>query len=376
MFQPFECGAGPPDPAAGENHRHVLSIHPAELLQIPKVIAMPSRIESRSNIQLGVVPAHVKFVGGLVPEQGRLPRDGDNNLIVVATMRNLCDQSLVRIDCVQIPIFPGIDPSDVAEMVAGLRALGLVVHFVMMIGNVDPMDPADEDAVVAVLVEGLRLAEENEVATFSSPSLELWMQPGAKRKEGADFDAAVAQNVAVHTRAFIESGVTKIPSWHIEFLRGIEYQTFTDIGRCWKFVAAANESLGKNLFKVLVDAAHCGDSDLSISENLTLIANIAAADELGIFHASAKTTRGCLSTDDGWISALLTACAKTGRLETVFVEAFHHQDAALTELRTAAPGHGIDTLDGRTYEQLVVDGLSDVGRRLNNLVARGVLKRD
>jgi len=334
---------------------------------------MPVTIESKSMIQLGVVPAHIKFVGGLVPDEGRLPREPEGDLLVVGTMKRICDQSAVRIDCVQVPIFPGLDPNDVTEMVQGLRLLGLTVHFVMMIGDVDPMDPADEDAVVAILVEGLRSAEKHEIATFSSPSLELWMQPTAKRKEGADFDTAVAQNVKVHTRAYLESGVTKIPSWHIEFLRGIEYQTFTDIERCWKFVAAANQTLGKNLFKVLVDAAHCGDSVLTISENEALIGQIAEAGELGIFHASAKTTRGCLTTDDGWIGALLAACARTGHLETVFVEAFHHQDAALEGLRNADPGHGVDTLDGRTYEQLVSDGLANVGRRLNNFVARGML---
>ncbi len=342
------------------------------ILTVPNEI-MTFAIESKSKIQLGVVPCHIKFVGGLVPEKGRLPRDPDGDLIVVAAMQRLCSRSLVRIDCVQVPIFPGLDPNDVAEMVKGLKALGLTVHFVMMIGNVDPMNPDDEDTVVAILIEGLRSAEQHGIATFSSPSLEVWMQEGATRKDGADFDAAIAQNVKVHTRAFIESGVTKIPSWHIEFLRGIEYQTFTDIGRCWEFVAAANRSLGRNLFKVLVDAAHCGDSGLTISENQALIAQIADAGELGIFHASARTTRGCLTTDDGWISALLAACAKTGSLETVFVEAFHHEDDALVGLRTADPNHGIDTRDGRTYDELVLDGLADVGRRLNNLVARGLV---
>jgi|688.fasta_scaffold1153151_1 hypothetical protein len=37
------------------------------------------------------------------------------------------------------------------------------------------------------------------------------------------------------------------------------------------------------------------------------------------------------------------------------------------------PGHGIDTTDGRTYTQVIVDGLVDVGHRLNNLKARGIL---
>ena len=124
----------------------------------------------------------------------------------------------------------------------------------------------------------------------------------------------------------------------------------------------------------MVDAAHCGDSTLSIPENEALIAEIAAADEMGMFHASSKTTRGCLSTDDGWIGALLAAAAKTGKLEYVFVELFHHEDPALEGLRQLDPGHGIDTRDGRTYSEAVIDGVVSVARRLNNLVARGMLK--
>ncbi|MEM1444231.1 MAG: hypothetical protein AAGF67_17930, partial [Verrucomicrobiota bacterium] len=105
-----------------------------------------------------------------------------------------------------------------------------------------------------------------------------------------------------------------------------------------------------------------------------LIAEIAASEEMGMFHASAKTTRGCLSTDDGWIGALLTAASKTGKLEYVFVELFHHEDPALEGLRDLDPGHGIDTTDGRTYREAVIDGVESIARRLNNLVARGILK--
>ena len=163
-----------------------------------------------------------------------------------------------------------------------------------------------------MLVAGLTAAKENGVEHVSSTSVEEWMKEGATRKEGADFDAAVAQNVAVHVRAYNEAGVegSSIKHWHIEFLRGIEFQTFTDVGRCWAFVKAANEALGKKFFQVMVDAAHCGDSALSIPENEALIQQIAEAGEFGIFHASSKTTRGCLSTDDGWIGALMSAAAR------------------------------------------------------------------
>ena len=126
-------------------------------------------------------------------------------------------------------------------------------------------------------------------------------------------------------------------------------------------------------FRALFDAAHCGDSGLSIPEHEALIEKMAAADQLGPFHASAKTTRGCLSTDDGWIGAMMAALARAGKLSQVFVEMFHHEDEALQGLRDLDSGHGIDTTDGRSYTQVMSDGLVNVTRRLNNLKARGML---
>ena len=327
------------------------------------------------DVELGVVPTHLKFVGGLVPDDsGKLPRDGDGSLLVVANMKTIKEASPVTVNCVQVPYFPGLDEGDVAEMVNGFRELGLNVHFILMVGGGDPMNPADEDTVVEILVGGLNAAKKHNVENVSSTSVEQWMA-GDERKEGDAFDAAVAQNVKVHCRAVKEAGIegSCVKAWHIEFLRGGEFQTFTDIGRIWTFVKAANAEIGSPFFKVMVDAAHCGDSSLNIPENEALIAEIAQAEALGIFHASAKTTRGCLSTDDGWIGSLLTACAKTGKLATVFVEVFHHEDAALEALRNLDPGHGIDTTDGRSYDQVVIDGLTETGRRLNNLAKRGIL---
>jgi hypothetical protein len=333
-----------------------------------------NKIVPRYQVKLGIVPTHLKFVGGLVPdEQGRLPRSSSDKLCVVECVSKLRQHSLVPIDCVQVPSFPGVHADDVSELVSELRALDLDVNYLLMVGGADPLNPADEDKVVAMLVEGLQSAERNQIRLVSSTSIETWMGSDSRPQLGAAFEAAVAQNVQVHTRALLESSSPSIQSWHIEFLREGEFQTFTDIKKCWNFVAAANAKLGRNFFKVLVDAAHCGDSHLNVSENGAVIEEIAAADALGVFHASAKTTRGCLSTDDGWIAALLTECARTGKLEHVFVEIFHHQDPALAGLRQLDSRHGVDTCDGRPYDQVVLDGLTDVARRLNNLVARGIL---
>lgn len=242
-------------------------------------------IELKSQVRLGVVPTHLKFVGGLVPdEQGKIPRNDEGELILVANMQELTARSRAKIRCVQIPYFPGLDESDVAEMVKGFRSLDLEVHFILMVGGVDPMEPADEDQVVEMLVGGLAAAKLHGVEHVSSTSVEAWIQPGATPKLGAEFDAAVAQNVKVHVRAAREFGIeaSGIKAWHIEFLRGGEFQTFTDIGKIWTFVRAANAELGHPFFKVLVDAAHCGDSVLSIPENEQLIEEIAAAGALGI----------------------------------------------------------------------------------------------
>ena len=332
-------------------------------------------IPLRPNIRLGVVPTHLRFVGCVVPDaNGRYPRNAAGEILLVAGMRELCEISPVKLNCVQVSFFPGTDPTEIDELVAGLKALGLDVDFILMVGGVNPMNPADEDAVVAQLLPNLKAAIAHGARNVSSTSVEEWMST-EPRRDGAAFEAAIAQNVKVHLRAYQEAGLAGscVENWHIEFLRPGEFKTFTNLARGWAFVSAANKALGRKFFKQLVDAAHCGDSDLSIADNAALIARIAAAGELGIFHASAKTTRGCLSTDDGWIGALLTAVARTGELRQVFVELFDHADPALEALRNLDPGHGIDTRDGRSYNQVAADGLADVARRLNNLAARGIL---
>ncbi|HEX7260654.1 MAG TPA: hypothetical protein VF258_02475 [Luteolibacter sp.] len=337
---------------------------------------MSAQITLKPDIQLGVVPTHLCFVGGLLPdESGKFPRDEQGMLRTVAGMKELCELSSVKPSCIQIPIFPGGDSADLDEMVCEMRALGLEIYFIIMVGGLNPMDPADEDAVVAQLLPSLKSAVGHGVRHVSSTSIEEWMSAGESCREGADFDAAIAQNVKVHLRVYQEAGLegSCVENWHMEFLRPGEFKTFTNLERGWAFVNAANQALGKKFFKLLVDAAHCGDSGLSIPENEVFIARIAAAGELGIFHASAKTTRGCLSTDDGWIGALLTAAAQTGELRHVFVEVFDHEDAGLEPLRMMEPGHGVDTRDGRTYTEVMADGLEDVARRLNNLAARGIL---
>lgn len=339
---------------------------------------MAHDITNKSGVELGIVPTHAGFVGGLIPdEDGKLARTDEGRIVVLSEVAALCDLTRVQLDCLQLPVIPGTSEADLDELANGLKDLGLKLYFVLMVGGADPMNPDDESAITDQLLFGLEAAKKHGVTFVSSTSIENWMVEGAARKEGADFEAAVEQNAKLHKRAYDEAGLAEscVDSWHVEFLRPGEFQTFTDLGRLWKFLQAANALVGADapFFKTLTDAAHCGDSALSIPENEDLIAQIGASGELGCFHASAKTTRGCLTTDDGWIGALLTAAARTGSLQHVFVELFRHDDPALEGLRNLDPGHGIDTTDGRTYNQAVADGLADTAHRLNNLKARGIL---
>ncbi len=334
-----------------------------------------STITNTTDIQLGIVPTHLGFLDALVPdENGRLPRTESGDLVVVAGTREIIELSPVTLNAIQISAFGNTVPEDTDELLSTMRELGLEPQLVMMVGEVNPMDPADEDATVAQLKVNLEAAVRNNVKQVNSTSIEAWMT-GEGPKSEEEFQARVAQNIKVHARAYREAGLADscVENWNIEFLRPGEFANFTTLAKLQPIISGLNREIGTKFFKALVDAAHCGDSGLTIPENEALIVEVGAADELGPFHCSTKTTRGCFSTDDGWTGALLTSAAQTGKLTQVFVELFRHDDPALQPLRDLDPGHGIDTTGGRTYSELVVDGLIDTVRRLNNLKARGVL---
>ncbi len=332
-------------------------------------------LTNKTDIKLGILGTHLGFLNALVPDDsGRLPRDASGELVVFAGARDIIELSPVKIDAIQISAFGTTIPEDTDELIAKLRSIGLDPQLVMMVGGVNPYDPADEDAALAQLQVNISAAIRNNITQVNSTSLEEWMS-GSGPKDDEEFQARVAQNIKLHARAYRESGLADscVENWNIEFLRPGEFANFTSLAKLMPIMEGLLAEIGSPFFRTLVDAAHCSDSDLDLSQNKTLIAQLAAAGMLGPFHCSAPTTRGCLSSDDGWIPALLAAAAKTRKLESAFVEVFTHDDPALQPLRDLEPGHGIDTTDGRSYTQVMVDGLIDTARRLNNLKSRGIL---
>jgi len=332
-------------------------------------------IENISGVEIGILGTHLGFLEALVPnDAGKLPRNADGEFVLLAGARDIIEKSPVKIDAMQISAFGTTLPEESDAVLQGVRDLGMEPQLVMMVGGVNPMNPDDEDEALAQLLVNLSAAKRNGVKEVNSTSIETWME-GAPPKNDEEFQARIAQNIKLHLRAYQEAGLADscVEHWNIEFLRPGEFQNFTSLAKIRPIISGLNAALGKTFFRILVDAAHCGDSGVSLAENEAQIADLAAAGELGSFHCSVPTTRGCLTSDDGWIPALLAACARSGKLHSAFVELFRHDDAALEALRKLDPRHGVDTTGGRTYTRVMVDGIIETARRLNNYKARGIL---
>lgn len=301
-----------------------------------------------------------------------MPRHPDGRLKLLAALDALNQDSPLELSVIPTFVFSGTREDDVREMLVGIKEMGLIPEVIIMVNGANPMLPGEEDQFVEIATGILNIAKSLKVEYITSTTFEPWMDH-APEKTGEEYAAAVAQLVKVHQRLYREANLANsaIKSWNLEFLRPVEFSTFTNIRRSWDVVQKLNQSIGTNFFRVLVDASHCGDSGLTVEENQSVIREIALADALGAFHASSKTTRGCLTTDEGWINALLTTCLETGKLETVIVEAFDHTDEGLQPLRDAVEGHGVDTTKGRTYDQLIYDGLVIVNSRIKELTTFG-----
>src|SRR5690606_24882626 len=101
-------------------------------------------LKNQTSVALGLVPTHLKFVGALAPDEaGRLPRNDSGELVTLAGCREICETSPVKLDRVQITTFADVHEGDSDELFNGLRDLGLEPQTVMMVGGVNPFDPAD-----------------------------------------------------------------------------------------------------------------------------------------------------------------------------------------------------------------------------------------
>jgi len=332
-------------------------------------------LQNNTPIKLGFVPSHLQLANTHIPDdEGELPRDDKGKLLLLKGIAETCESSPVQIDAIQIMYFPGICDRDSQELINGVLNLGLEPQLILMVGGLDPMNPADEDAATELLLSGIEVAKRLAIKHIGSTSVEAWMASPPPADE-AEFEQRKQQIIQLHKRVFTDGkmGESSIESWHLEFLRPGEMNTFTSIPSIRDVVAELNKEAGSAFFKVLVDSAHCGDGDLTREENARLIHQLAADGQFEVFHASSPTTRGCVSSDDGWVGSLLAAAATSGSLKYVIVEVFHHADPALQPLRDYDSGHGIDTSCGRSYQDIVHHNLREIALRLDNFKNRKLI---
>ena len=132
-------------------------------------------LENKSGIKLGVLPTHAGFVGALVPEEGRLPRNSNGAIIVLEEIKAMVRLSPIKIDLTQVSVFPGTDLNDLDGLFQGVASLGLELQTVLMVGGVNPWNPEDEGRTVSQLIDGLKIAKQYGIKTVSSTSFEEWM---------------------------------------------------------------------------------------------------------------------------------------------------------------------------------------------------------
>ena len=84
---------------------------------------MGQEITNKSGVELGIVPTHAGFVGGLIPDdEGRLARTDDGQIVILSEVTRLTGITRVKLDSLQLPVIPGTDEGDLDELANGLKA--------------------------------------------------------------------------------------------------------------------------------------------------------------------------------------------------------------------------------------------------------------
>lgn len=73
-------------------------------------------LQKETGVRIGVVPVHRGF-GNFFPVEGKLPRNEKEQLIALEVMDELTEESEVKMNVVQIPVFPGTEQSEIDELI-------------------------------------------------------------------------------------------------------------------------------------------------------------------------------------------------------------------------------------------------------------------
>jgi hypothetical protein len=291
----------------------------------------------------------------------------------VKALRALKQTSEVQIDVIQVPLFPGhlMDSGFhvISQLFAELMKLVDEVVAVLML-TTNPLDPKNKDAAIETLRNGLVQAGRLGVRVCSATSLEAWMdgfKKGLKPLTGSELDDAVDLLVDIHVQAIRKAKAQQctVKYLDIEYLRTVEYTTFTNMEIAYRVIKTINDKLGYVFCRLLDDTAHAEDSGLSIEIQKRVRQQAKKDGAYGTSHASSPTSRGVLTQA---VVQGVRAMHEDGNLQSLMVEIFDPKDPVLQPMRDHITGFG----QQRIYDiiEAMVDGLKVVESELSVLATK------
>jgi len=329
---------------------------------------------SKAGFRLGAVFTTYTFN---FLDTGKVFPSGDFTLANGA--REVQEQSGGLLKLVQLPVFPGQVSDEnfpVTEMLfnqlLAVDGLEEVIPIAMMLN--DPMDPKFKEDNIDTLANGGIKFGKLGATLGSSTSLEAWFDGFNNRAgvayTGDELKEKVRLLIDIHVAAArrILDANCGIKAWNIEFLRTVEYTTFTNIRKAWDVIAEINDNLGEKFYKLLDDGAHGKDSGLDLTEQNNVRKEACDAGAYGIMHVSNPTDRGRI-TEAGL--KVIEYGIRHGCPSDILVEIFDPEDPILADMVKNIDGFGKKTFEDPS--EVIADALMMTNARLDQFVADGLI---
>lgn len=325
----------------------------------------PAKDSPKNSVLLG----YVAVIDGFVLSR---TNDAGTNLYQ-ARLLEVQKESKGKCEVLCVPVFPG-DLTEAAmpktkRIIDGLKKHVKHVQLIIMLDK-DPQDPNNKAHTVATLRNGFNRATELGVEHVASTSFEAWMKGTEDKKpglRGKELDETVKLLIEVHAEAvrLAKADGSKVKYLDMEYLRTIEFVTFTNAELAWRVIDGINARLGYVFVRLIDDSAHAGDSGLSVDRINEVRHKAGKAGAYGTFHLSEPTTRGRIGSGGTYAVDSLKHAGKHGSLSIVLAECFpfDHDDTDL--MRKKIPGYGKKTFEDKT--EVIVHGLITAEKTLKSL---------
>lgn len=296
--------------------------------------------EPDTEVKLGYVSVTYGF--------NSVAKSSEGKFVYVEGLKRVQALSGGKVEVIQVPLFPGNLTEeglpDTKKLFGELRRhTGTVMPILML--TEDPLDRQRKDAVVDMLTTLLMGCSKLGATECSSTTFEAWMKgaaEGAKPLTGKALDEAIDHLVEVHVLAIQRAKAEGCIVAHLdmEYLRTIEFTTFTNAEVAWRVIDGINKRLGFVFVRFLDDSAHAGNSGLSVERINVVRAKTGKVNAYGTIHVSEPTTRGLIGSGSPYALNALRDMACYGRPSFVLVEIFDSRLPDTQAMVDNIPGYG------------------------------------